>query len=117
MLQCTAEFKDRLRLAMDVREMRAVDLARRLGISEATISVYRSGKASPKAERLGQMARILNVNPAWLMGLDVPMERDELSKDEHAIIKAYRRMTTDQQRLVCQMCNVRMTETEDLPFE
>lgn len=115
MLQCTAEFKDRLQLAIDVREMRPVDLAKRLGVSEATISVYRSGKATPKAERLGQIAKILNVNPVWLMGLDVPMEREELTKDERAIIKAYRAMSHDQQRLVCQMCGVTRT-AEDVPF-
>lgn len=116
MLQCTAEFKDRLRLAMEVREIRAVDIAKRLGVSEGTISQYKSGACTPKAERLGQLARILRVNPAWLMGLDVPMEREELSQDERRIIKAYRAMSHDQQKLVCQMCGVSKT-ADDLPFK
>lgn len=118
MLQCTAEFRDRLQLAMDVREMRAVDLAKKIDVSEATISLYRSGKASPKAERLGQIARVLKVSPAWLMGLDVPMERDELSNDERKIINAYRHMSVVEKRMACQLFGIQMTDkVEDLPFE
>lgn len=115
MLTFKAEFKDRMVLAMELRDMKAVDLAKRLGVTEGTISQYKKGLTSPKAERLGQMARILNVNPVWLMGLDVPMEREELTKDERSIIDAYRKMSHDQQKLVCQMCGVTMT-AEDLPF-
>lgn len=116
MLNVKAEFKDRLRIAMEVRDIRAVDLAKRLDVTEGTISQYKKGLTTPKADRLWQMARILRVNPVWLMGLDVPMIDDEYTDDERAIINAYRQMSYDQQRLVCQMCGVTMT-AEDIPFK
>ena len=67
----TAQFKDRLNEALNMRNMKAADLHRRTGISESTISQYRSGYAEPKKKKLGIIATALDVNPAWLMGLEV----------------------------------------------
>ncbi len=42
------------------------------------MSQYLKGAFEPKKDRLEAMARVLNVNEAWLMGYDgVPMERKE----------------------------------------
>lgn len=69
----SALFKDRLKEAMLVRGIKSVELHRRTGISESTISQYRSGYAEPKKQKLDELASALNVSPAWLMGLDVEM--------------------------------------------
>lgn len=74
MVEIKEEFRNRLKIAMDRANMKAIDLAKRTGISEATISQYRSGYSKPKENRLVLIANILGVAPAWLMGLDVPME-------------------------------------------
>jgi len=74
MINKVAEFKDRLIKAMSDRDVRAVQVTAMTGISEATISQYRSGYAKPKADKLQTLADALDVNPAWLMGLDVPMD-------------------------------------------
>lgn len=68
------EFKDRLLEAISKRGITAAELSRRTGISEATISQYKSGYAKPKEKKLSLLANALNVSPTWLMGLDVPME-------------------------------------------
>lgn len=73
MVEVKQEFKDRLKIAMDLREIKAVDLAKRLGVKEGTISHYKSGYSKPKKDRLIELANILMVDPAWLMGLDVSM--------------------------------------------
>lgn len=77
--------------------MKAIDLAKRTGISEATISQYRSGYSKPKENRLVLIANILGVAPAWLMGLDVPIELStpppvagpKLSKDQEELLCKY----------------------------
>ena len=74
MIQIKEEFRYRLIKAMDREDMKAADLARKTGISESTISQYRSGYAKPKEQKLVLLANALHVNPAWLMGLDVPMD-------------------------------------------
>lgn len=97
MIDVKEEFKDRLKKAMDRSGMKAIDLVKRTGISEATISQYRSGYSKPKKDRLELLADVLNVNPAWLMGLDVSMEpasssssSDCLSPDELLLIELFR---------------------------
>lgn len=67
-------FKARLKIALEFREMRAVDLCNKTKISQSTMSQYLSGYAEPKKNRLTLMATALGVNPTWLMGLDVPMK-------------------------------------------
>ena len=74
MIQRQAEFKDRLSEAMEIRQLKAIDLAEKLKVSRSTISQYLSGKVVPKRDRLVEISNILTVNPTWLMGLDVPMD-------------------------------------------
>lgn len=77
MTQVVANFNDRLNEAIEKRDIRPVDLANRTDIPEATISQYRSGYAKPKYERIVRIADALNVSLTWLMGGDVPMEKDQ----------------------------------------
>lgn len=70
------ELKDRLRLALDLREKKAVDIARDLKIPKSAISQYLSGyRTIQDSRRLYVIAEYLDVSEAWLMGFDVPMER------------------------------------------
>lgn len=64
----------RLQKALDIRDMKPVDLHVRTKISESLISKYLADKASPRRERIFLMAHALNVSEAWLLGYDVPME-------------------------------------------
>ncbi len=73
MIEIKEAFNKRLETALNLRGIKPVDLAKKTGISEATISQYRSGYAKPKEPRLVIIANALGVDPAWLMGLDVPM--------------------------------------------
>ena len=86
--------KDRIAEALRVRDMLPIDLARRAGIDKGSISKYLKGDVLPKQSRIAAMANVLNVSPAWLMGYNVPMERDEidlnkLNDTNLARLKAY----------------------------
>lgn len=72
-----SDFASRLSLALELRNMKAADLSKRTGVSEGTISCYINGKYEAKQNRVRVFADALNVNPAWLMGYDVPIEIDE----------------------------------------
>lgn len=65
---------ERLQLAMDKRNMKQVDLVEQTGIGKSSISTYLAGSYLPKQTNLYKLAKALSVNPAWLMGEDVPME-------------------------------------------
>lgn len=68
-------FSARLKTAMAVRKLKQADLCALTGISKSAMSQYLSGVFEPKQMRLWRMAAVLNVDEAWLMGYDVPMER------------------------------------------
>lgn len=66
--------KDRIKEALEIRDMLPVDLARKSGINKGSISRYLKGEMIPKQSKIVDMARALNVSPAWLLGYDTPME-------------------------------------------
>ncbi len=67
---------ERLQEALIIRDMKQVDLVEKTGISRGSISNYVSGTYEPKQDNVYKLARALNVSPTWLMGYDIPMERD-----------------------------------------
>lgn len=70
-------FKNRLRIAMEARDITQSELCRQSGISTSSMSNYIAGRFEPKSDKLYQMAKALNVSEAWLMGLDTEMERQD----------------------------------------
>ena len=74
---------DRLRFAMELRKVKQAELVRRTGIGKSSICTYLSGEYEPKQINTYKLAEALEVNPSWLLGNDVPMEREETSKPEY----------------------------------
>lgn len=89
------EIKDRLREAMTIRGLRAVDLVERTGIPKGTLSYYLSGHTQPKADRLYLLAQALDISEAWLLGYDVPMHRSVEQKKNDQLAKLIVKMRTD----------------------
>lgn len=77
-MQIIDTFPNRLKEAMRGRSV--TSLASEVGVSKQTISAYLSGTRKPKRVMLAELARVINVSEAWLMGYDVPKERQDDSK-------------------------------------
>lgn len=75
-------FRNRFIEAMRIRGMRQVDVAEKSGLDKAQISQCKTGKYEPMQDALYKLATALNVNVAWLMGHDVPMEVDKVSLEQ-----------------------------------
>lgn len=75
-------FHNRLKAALEYRNMKQVELAEKTGFSKGRISQWVNGKYKPTSEGLYILAETLGVNESWLMGEDVPREynRKELEK-------------------------------------
>jgi len=86
MTKPTAQIKDRLREALDVRNLTQQELADMANIPKSSISQYLSGYAKPKNDRIFSMASALGVNEAWLLGYDVPMSKSLYGSTEEATI-------------------------------
>lgn len=68
-------FANRLDKAISIRKVKQSELSARTGIDKSLISNYLSGKYKAKQNNVYLLAKALNVNEAWLLGYDVPMER------------------------------------------
>lgn len=105
---------DRLKEIMDTTGMRQVDIlnaarpfCEKYGVKLAKndLSQYVNGKVDPGQEKLTILGLALNVSEAWLMGYDVPIQREndgqhvrrnELSKIQEEIAKCANRLTAEQ---------------------
>ena len=78
MVECYIRIKE----AMHLRNKTQAELCEITGIPKSAMSQYVSGKFVPKQTRIYLLAKALNVNEAWLMGYDVPMERDSQQTEQ-----------------------------------
>lgn len=79
-------FSNRLKIAMRIRNIKASELSAKTGIAKSSLSEYIKGKYEAKQDGVFLLAKALDVNEAWLMGCNVPMERnDDLLKKIGAI--------------------------------
>lgn len=74
-------FSTRLKAALNIRNITAAELAANTGLSKAQLSQYTNGKYEAKQKALYILAQALDVNEAWLMGYDVPMEKGQVTAD------------------------------------
>lgn len=90
---------NRIQQAMDIRNMKAVDICEKTGIPKSSMSMYLSGKVEPKSDRLYKIAKCLDVAESWLLGYDVPMERTKAQKNNDAISDIVLKLRSDEEFL------------------
>lgn len=71
-----ATIAERIKEALKLRNMIQADLVAKTKIGKSSISTYISGEYEPKQKNIYKIAEALNVSEAWLLGHDVPMERN-----------------------------------------
>lgn len=71
-----SDFRSRLKDAMNIRGLKAVDLVESTGFCKSKISQYVNGVYEPKPDALFTLAKVLDVDAGWLMGYDCPMDKN-----------------------------------------
>ena len=69
-------FQNRLKKAMEMKNIKQVDLVEKTGLDKTLINKYLAGITNARQQKLTKLADALGVNEVWLMGYDVPMQRD-----------------------------------------
>ena len=89
---------ERLKQIMQERNLKQVDIleacqpyCKKYGVKlkKNDLSQYVSGKVTPKQNKLSILGMALNVNEVWLMGYDVPKERNkkmDINNDKNMIL-------------------------------
>lgn len=111
-----ATFSERIKYAMAVKDIKQTDIVKILGIGKGHFSSYVSGRYEPKQNNLHLIAKILNVNEAWLAGYDVAMDNlssEVNSKDtaegfgltegEKILVNLWRQISETKQQMVLEM--------------
>ena len=115
-----ASCSDRISLALNIRGMKQSELCAKTGIPKSAISQYVSGEFKPKQDRVFLIAQALGVDEAWLMGYDVPMEKQkeipfnkvELTEGEKVLLELFNRVPEEQRQMVLQMIRVALGSQE-----
>jgi transcriptional regulator with XRE-family HTH domain len=114
---------ERIKYALRIKGLKQSDLCRLTKIPKSALSQYISGAYEPKQDRIYLISKALNVSEAWLMGLDVPMERQEikepssdkmqLTEGEKMWLELYHRVSDDTRDTLIKMMNSFDRLTED----
>ena len=100
----------RIKKALSIRNMTQTELCAKTKISKSSMSEYMSGKYVPRQDKVFIIATALDVDPVWLWGYDVPMEKkeqpetkkvphteDELNEGEKLVLQLFRQIPEDKQ--------------------
>ena len=109
-IQTSEPCATRIKKALSVRKMTQTELCAKTKISKSSMSEYMSGKYVPRQDKVFIIAKALDVDPVWLWGYDVPMEKQqqpetkkvplteaELSKGEQLVVELFRQIPEDRQ--------------------
>nr|DAP03709.1 MAG TPA: bifunctional HTH-domain containing protein/aminotransferase [Caudoviricetes sp.] len=121
----------RLKELMNERNLKQVDIInkckpicdrtifgndKKVQITKSDLSQWLSGKYEPGQWKLTILSEAFNVNPAWLMGYDVPMEKIKESKNfskDEALHKKIDNLTEDQKEIINNMIDTMKKETNN----
>lgn len=81
MIRKVDSFQHRLKIALDDAKISQSELGRRTGINRQLISDYLKGKYEAKQDKLYELAKVLNVDEGWLMGVSDKKERRHPEED------------------------------------
>ncbi|GAF41581.1 hypothetical protein FC83_GL002613 [Agrilactobacillus composti DSM 18527 = JCM 14202] len=102
-------FSERLREALKLRNYTQSDLANATGIGRNSIHDYVTAKYKPKQDNLYLIARELGVSESWLMGLNVPRER------QADILEIFKQLTKENQQAVFKYASKKLKGQEKQP--
>lgn len=123
------KFSARLKYMLNLRNIKASELAEQTGIGKPSISFYLNDKCLPKQQRLFQISRVLNCNPAFLMGIDddykVVRKREtssdlctkglnfSLSDEEMDVVQKYRQLDTVDKEEINVMLDFKLSKLKE----
>ena len=79
-MDTNSTFSARLKEVLETKRVRQAELSRMTGITEGQITRYLKGKHKPTMDKVVKISQVMNVDTAYLLGYDVPMEEE---KPEH----------------------------------
>jgi len=92
MIKRVTNSHQRIEELMDYYSINQTELCKRTGLQKSALSNYLNSDREPRLNQLVLIIDSFNINPAWLMGYDVPMynsmDQDIASCDNNTVRQA-----------------------------
>lgn len=82
-------FSERLRTAMDLRQIKQIGLASKIGLTQSAISLLVRGETNPSDRTIRDICVALRINEAWLRTGEGEMERETPDSYTAALARQY----------------------------
>ncbi len=92
-------------------EISQQEICDRTGIGKSTMSMYMNGKHIPRQDKISVIADAFGIDPAWLMGYDVPLRRTA-SPDEAEYQRMFDALRRSPQLTKIMKCVIAMPDKE-----
>lgn len=115
--------KHRIIELLNIYNVTQSEFCKKTGIQKSALSNYLNGDRNPRQDQVGKIADAFDIDPAWLMGYDVPLHRDnskekkqniELDDTEYLIIEHYRASDLGTQNAVLKLLDIEKKDADIL---
>lgn len=79
----------RLKELMNILEITQADICKKTGLTKSVVSMYVNGYREPRQDKISQISDAYNLDPAWLMGYEVPMYKRDITVDYTLVTERY----------------------------
>ena len=98
------------------------ELAVKMNVTDGTISQYRKEDGiDPKIDRVSLIAKILQINPVWLLGYSVPMlfepKLRNPSQEELDLLSAYLNASEEKKDIICSILGIKRANIDSNSLE
>lgn len=98
-----SDSRHRLLELMDFYNITQKDISEKSGVHKSAISMYVNGDRLPRQDKISMICDAYNLDPAWLMGYDVPMHRRnsaQAAEQHFSILEKYLKLSPRDQEIV-----------------
>ena len=108
-------FSERLKNALREKNIKAIELSQKTGISKSSISDWINGRYEAKQDKIFLIAEALDINEGYLLGLDVPMFKETLTPNNTTLSKINKvseQLNESRQKIVLDTAKEQLEEQE-----
>lgn len=109
-------FSERLKNALREKNIKAIELSQKTGISKSSISDWINGRYEAKQDKIFLIAEALNINEGYLLGLDVPMNKEGHSSNNSTLSEINRiseQLNEPRQQIVLETATFQLKEQKE----
>lgn len=94
--------KERIKEILNHYGITQAELCKRSGIKSSALSNYLKGEREPRQDKISMIADAFDLDPAWVMGYDVPMKKKFETSDRLLMYYRYfAELNATDQELIC----------------